>query len=91
MENTEQRAPMKGAKVLPLPGCESYALFAPKLRQQLQEGVKSYTQQPKETVDTFEQVLCTYLVAGLRQAANRLATAAGEKLAGKIARRLPGG
>ena len=56
------------------------ALFNADLRGRMEKGISSQTEKPSEVVNEIEQIICTYLVAGVR----RLATKAAEALGAKI-------
>lgn len=61
-----------------------YRIFGTHLRQRLEEGLKPTSNDPKATVESFEQILSLYIVAAVKKIVTKFATSAGNKLAKRV-------
>lgn len=59
-------------------------IFNQELRQKLEDGVKEFTEKPEETVTRVEQVICAWIVLGVRRFAESMGKKLGEKVMSKV-------
>ncbi len=74
---------MEKSNVLPLR--TDGALFTAQTKKKLEDGIRNCSEKPAEVVDTFEQILCTQLIAAIRSVVVRVFSRLGEKTGRAIA------
>jgi hypothetical protein len=63
---------------------KDYPLFAPELREKLEDGMKGYTEKHSEAVMNIEQVICAHIVSAVRGWAWGLGERLGNRIADKV-------
>ena len=56
------------------------ALFNNDLKRQLVQGMQPYTEKPVEAVNTVEDVMCRFIIQGVRDVFTRLGNHLGRKI-----------
>lgn len=75
----------KAEKTNVIPLRTGNALFTSHTKQKLEAGIRPLTEKPTEVVETFEQILCTQIIAAVREVVVRVFTGLGEKAGRAIA------